>query len=203
MNARVVMVAGILLVAGCDEQQRQVIASPGMSATAFNRANLTIGAALRTDDSDWIGVNSPVSLILRFDGHTLEIPTSARGGGVQIASQASYGSSNVPRVTSLSFDIGATYADVRDMVPELRRLCESLAAMAGTPPSAPPSPVELSRALAGQAGDLREVAVCGGESSRFVFRLTVGHYTRAWRDGGDFSKAFARGYVAAPIEVAR
>ncbi|QYU70116.1 hypothetical protein J4558_08360 [Leptolyngbya sp. 15MV] len=191
----------VLIAASCGAApDRKLVAGPGMSVGEFNRLNRDNNARLRVDDSDWIGVNSPVTLELRFDGRTLAIPTSARGGGIQILSHGGSHHPNPARVASLSFNIGQTYAPLATVLQDLRPICEGLAEMADTAKKRLPTPAQVTARLAAQSDALRETEVCSGEGGELVFSVTVGHYMQAWRHGGDLSMVFVNGSVAQPVE---
>jgi hypothetical protein len=176
-----------------------------MSVEEFNRLNSDKGNQLRVDDTDWIGVNSPVVLRMRYKGEVIEFPTTARGGGIQIQSGGGELYGTPMQVQSLSFDIGPTYGSVKDVAPMLTDLCDRLHAAAGTKDAAGsefvPQANEISNRLRNEPGDLRHVTVCHGESEDLVFGITAGHYMRASPHGGDLTMIFVDGHLALPFDV--
>ena len=150
----------LLLLAGCSPTAETISVWPGMSVGEFNRLNRDKGHQLRTDDTDWIGVNSPVVVQMRYKGEIIEIPSAARGGGLQIVSGGGEMFGTPMQVRSLSFDVGPTHMSAEDAVALIAGLCDELHLLAGTR-NAPgsvfvPSVSELVDGLAHSKGFLRE-----------------------------------------------
>lgn len=209
MTLRLPILAVVMLggfggcVDGMRPGERTVVAYPGMPVAEFNRLNDQSATALDADDSDWIGVNSPVKLVVRYNGHEAIVRGWRRGGGTQVASRVldDEGRLGPARVTAIAFSIGGGMESIEEMLPTIIEQCEILAGMAGVPAIRPPETEALRQALDGDIGPVRDAALCSGEGESMTFSIAASHPTTHHRRGGDFGWAFFDGYIGETIDV--
>jgi hypothetical protein len=200
-------------LAACSAPPTRITAAPGMTADDFNRANAEAGARLRTDETDWIGVNAPVDLTIDWNGKTVTFEDRQRGGGVQISSHPDdYDRAGKPvgppRIVSISFSIGRGMQKMTEVWPLMERHCRALSQMAGIAPAPLPAPEDIAarfrQKLAksrSEFGDVSDQVICRGETRDFVFSLSATHYSDHRAHGGDYAFAFINGYIGKPLLV--
>ena len=189
----------LLLPLSACEDERDVIAWPGMEVTGFNRLNRNEGHQMRPKGSDWIGINSPATLVFRRGGQTIRFTGSRMGGGVQVASKdiASQGGREAPaRVHTIVFNIGGSMEEIKAQSPLIAVHCDRLARMAGVQPRPIPDAAALRQRLRARPGT--DVEVCGGRSATLTFQITALHDDRHWRHGEDYRRANFDGYLGIP-----
>ncbi len=207
--------AGLLPVAvalaACSAAPTKITAAPGMTADDFNRANAAAGARLRTDQTDWIGVNAPVDLTINWNGKTVTFEDRQRGGGLQISSHPEdYDRAGKPvgplRIGSISFSIGGGMQPLADVLPRLEQHCRELAQIAGVPPARLPSPDEVSAGFRQKLGKARpgdgasaDAIICAGRGKQIGFTIGASHYSGHASHGGDYAFAFIHGYIGKPM----
>ncbi len=194
-------------LAACSAAPTKITAAPGMTADDFNRANAAAGTRLRTDQTDWIGVNAPVDLTINWNGETVTFEDRQRGGGVQISSHPDdYDRAGKPvgplRIGSISFSIGGGMQRVADVLPRLEQHCRVLAQMAGVPPVRMPSPDEVSQSFRQTVAKARsadgasaDAIICAGSGQQIGFTISASHYAGHASHGGDYAFAFIQGYI--------
>lgn len=82
----------------------------GMEASEFNSLNAETETRLRLDDSDWIGINSPVMFEFRHKGDAIRFEGTRSSGGVMVASsrydRVESRFTGPAKVTTIAFNIG-------------------------------------------------------------------------------------------------
>ena len=194
------LLASIALgVAGCDKP-KVVRAWPGMSASEFNRLNSQTTPPLRTNDLSWIGVSTPVILVLPKSFSGLHITSTQRGAGLQILSSAVLPSGRFlvfPIVRSLQFSIGSGLEPIAKTRPLVLSYCNALADAAGVRRVAIPEPVEISDRLRYRGGD---VILCAGSGRTMSFQINATNRIDHWWYGRDEGRAYVAGFLGMPEE---
>jgi hypothetical protein len=200
-----------IALAGCSASPQQVTAAPGMTVQRFNAVNSDSDTRLRTDETDWIGINAPVDLTIARNRQSVTFEDRQSGGGVQIMSAPDdYDRAGKPvgafRVVSISFNIGGGMQKMAEVWPLMERHCRALAQMADVAPAPLPAPEDIAarfrQELAkskSEFGGLSEEVICRGETKGFTFSLSATHHSGNRAYGGDYDFAFFQGYVSQPI----
>lgn len=190
----------MLLVNACGNA-KEIIGWPGMEVAEFNRINQGKAEPMNLAGSDWIGVNSPVTLIVRSRRESIKFVGTRRSGGLQIVSGdvADEGAYRA-RIQTIAFNIGAGMEDIETRAPWLAEQCDHLARMAGLQPSHVQAPSEVRRKLRAAKGS--EVELCAGEGSAFVFSITASHDDNHWQYGSDYNRAYLNGFLGEPMRRA-
>lgn len=185
----------LIALAGCEVGTREIVVWPGMGAKQFNQLNEHAGGRLRMKENDWIGINSPVLLVFRYQGSEMRVEDVRRGGGIMITTTTGYlpdGSpAALPTVDSINFNIGGGMENIAEFHPKLTDYCEQLAAMAGNPKPVLPSAKEISAGFGGNV--LNDAPICSGDGADFTYSISASHYAGHWRHGGDHSYGFLNG----------
>jgi hypothetical protein len=184
------------LLAGCGTA-KEVVAWPGMDAAEFNRLNRTSAAPLKLRGSDWIGINSPVTLVIPHGKEAIRFSGSRLGGGAQVAS-SDLGPDGIPekqaRVRTIAFNIGGSMEDLTAQEPLLAAQCVRLARLAGLTPKPFPRAAELRTRLRNAHGG--DVEICGGEGASLTFQITAAHKDDDRSYGSDYNRAYLDGSVS-------
>ncbi|XVJ61310.1 MAG: hypothetical protein HEQ22_00820 [Sphingopyxis sp.] len=191
------MIAFMLLPLCSCGTEKVVTAWPGMPVSEFNRVNADSAAPMRSDASDWIGINAPVTLLFTRGHDRVRFATTSRGGGIQVMSSGltSTGEFGTVRVRTISFNIGDGMVEQGRQPPTLAQQCRQLARMASVKSKAIPQLKAIRDRFAAARGSLRDIETCTGRSTDFSFAITATHYVGHYRHGGDFSYAFLNGYL--------
>lgn len=211
MRVWALLLAFAVAPAACSASPTRITAAPGMTAEDFNRTNAASEARLRTDETDWIGVNAPVDLTIEWNGKTVTFEDRQRGGGVQISSHPDdYDRAGKPvgplRIGSISFNIGGAMQKMTEVWPLMERHCRDLAQMAGIASDSLPAPEDIAarfrQELAkskSEFGGSSDQVICRGEAEGFVFSLSARHYSGHSSHGGDYAFAFIHAYIGKPL----
>ena len=186
-----------LTLGSCDVGPREIRVWPGMAAKQFNELNKRAGERLRTNENDWIGISSPVLLIVPYQGNELRVEGLRRGGGIIVTSNSDYlpdGSlAGPPKVDGINFNIGGGMENITEFHPKLTRYCEQLAAISKTPQPVLPSAKEISADFRTERNALTDVLICSGAGADFTYSIRATHFAGHWRHGGDPSLGFLDG----------
>ena len=204
--------AACILLAACSQSQTEIVAWPGMEVEEFNKLNAGAAVSLSTDHWDWIGINSPVTLVFRQTNEELKFVAQQQGGGIMIKSWPSRdsvtGGAGSLTVESIAFNIGDGMENIAEMPPMLIRYCERLADLAGdtnaghatSTRTGMPSALQLSEAFDTKTKRLTDVTVCSGTGRNFTFAITATHVPSDRQHGESREFAFLKGALFKPVE---
>lgn len=200
-TVRALGVPSIVLLCGCSNA-KEVTAWPGMEVAEFNRLNEHSTQPMELGGDDWIGIDSPVTLVVRQRGETIRFVGTRLGGGLQVASSdlAIYGAQPGKAVlNTIAFNIGGGMEDISGRQALLTEKCDQLARIAGLPQKTIPDAITLGARLRAAKGSM--VEVCGGEGRGIVFQISATHhYDHRSRRGTDYGWAYFDGYLGLPFK---
>lgn len=188
--------SAMLLMQGCSEPAT-VRVWPGMSVAAFNSANVGTDT-LRTNDSDWIGINAPVDLVMVSGNRSVQFSDRSLGGGVQVASskwRLDGTFRDTPGIVSVAFGIGRSVEDLNAILPQVVDQCAAMDAMAGRTPTPVANADQISAMMKSKPGSARDVTLCSGSGDGWSYSVTATYRVDDPRFGKMFDRAVIRGHL--------
>ena len=203
-TARTLGLPLLLMLGSCSDAEvaKEVIAWPGMEVSEFNRLNDGRARPMKPIGSDWIGIDSPVTLTFRQGSEAVRFSGTRLGGGTQVASSdlEVYGFGDAKaRVTTIAFNIGGGMEDIAALAAMLNEQCNKLARMAGLEPKLIPDVAALRRSL--KAANGASVQICGGDGASFSFQIAATHPDDDRRFGDDYGRAYLDGYLGRALRT--
>ena len=189
MRLSTTLLLPILLLVGCEDKQKAVVAWPGMSVVEFNRLNNGVMPPLRSYDANLVGSNSPLLINFKRGSQSVSFLDTTGTGGLKLTS-SDYDLSKqqwtgAQRINSMSFNIGSNMEHIAKHLPTVEDKCVKLADLAGIPVTPIPDARTLSKRL--EITDKTEI--CSGRGSLYVYQITAYHYRYHHMHGGDYGWA--------------